>query len=296
VTEHLAAVKRSDVTRREKDLLPWRRAEQLKPCFLYWAPVNQFPVPVHQKKWLLEFFNRLTQQLQASRGLRPELFLQFKSLLDPQLKKKFLNHAADLCPITGLSRRPGAPLQQPPDPEDVKAIIEGRKEFVFGDYVADYAYWFVDKSAEKQRELFLGEGGLTMLYLKPDPATQAPPVPFSAAVRKRPIFQKFDVDRLFARTIALRDGFQEKSKNLFGSGLEDDPQFAGLRFVIPLLTTGDFFCRPPQDVESWFQLFDVYVNESHADNGILMAFKEDYENSVIELLAAMRKDNLEYVA
>ena len=199
VSESSLPTKRLTEVRRAEDLRPWRKAAQLKSCFLYWAPVSGFPIPPNQRSWLLEFFERFTKLLAESAGLRPELFLQFKSLLAPELKKQFLNHASELCPITGLSRRPGAPLQQPPNPQDVKSMIEGRKEFVFGDYVADYAYWFVDKSDKKQRDLFFGHGGLTMLYLKPDPRTKAPPVPFSAAVRRRPIFQKFDVDRLFAR-------------------------------------------------------------------------------------------------
>ena len=95
-------------------------------------------------------------------------------------------------------------------------------------------------------------------------------------------------------SLALRDSFQDKSKALFGQGLEDDPQFAGLRFVIPLLESKDFFGQPPEEVGKWLDLFEVYVNESPADGGILMAVKEDREESLIALLEEMRAQNLEY--
>jgi hypothetical protein len=90
------------------------------------------------------------------------------------------------------------------------------------------------------------------------------------------------------------DGFQEKSKSLLGVGLQDDPQFKGLRFVLPLLKASDFFSESEQEVEKWFQLFDVYVNESPPDKGILLASKLDLEDSLIDLLKTLKEEGLEY--
>jgi hypothetical protein len=172
--------------------------------------------------------------------------------------------------------------------------MEGRKQFNFNEFAPDYCYWFVDKSEKKQRELFFGHGGMSFIFLNPDPKTKAPALPFSAAIRREPIFQKFDIDRIHARTFALLDGFQEKSKKLFGSGLEEDPQIKGLPYILPLLGTGDFFNQPEEEVKKWFELFDVYVNESPADKGVIFASGIDVVDDLIRMLKQMRKNGVEY--
>jgi hypothetical protein len=205
-----------------------------------------------------------------------------------------VDKAIEFRPIPGICRRPGAAMPKPITEDDIAELIKGKK-FEFNDWVADYTYWFVNKLAARQRELFFGHGGMVNMFLKPDKKTEPPIVPFSPAMRSAfPIFQKFDIDAQVAQTFALADEFQDKSKKLFGNGLENDPQFRGLRFILPLLNAQNFFNEVPGEREKWFQLFDVYINESPADNGILLASAKDLDEPIIDLVRQMREENLEY--
>ncbi|MFZ0731909.1 MAG: hypothetical protein WAM79_06265 [Candidatus Sulfotelmatobacter sp.] len=278
---------------RDADLYPWRRAHGLTWCFLYWIPVASFPVPTSQRHWLMIFLDRISSLLATQFDLRSEVFLQYK-VLYPNLMKIFVNSAVDFGPLPGLGRKPGSQIPPPITEQDIQDMMDGKK-YDFNEWVADYSYWFVNKSAKKQRELFLGYGGMTTIFLKADPKTKPPVIPFSPAIRNYfPIFQKFDVDGLVGHTFALMDGFQEKSKKLFGDGLEEEGQLRGIRFILPLLSTQHFFSQHEEAREKWFQLFDVYINESPADQGILLASKIDLEQHLIALTKRMREENLEY--
>lgn len=277
---------------RVRDLRPWKRAEELTKCQLYWMPVASVPVPQSQKQWLLIFLEGLSSVLKHQFGLRSELFLQFK-ILYPNLMEEFMRSGTQFSPVPGLGRRPGSDFPRLPSIDEVSKEVQSGKIDVLK-HLPDLSYWFVDKAEKEQRELFFGEGGMSILFLKPDPKTKAPEIPFSPTLRKQPLFGRIDVDRVHARTFALMDDFQERSKELLGTGLEDNPQFKGLRFILPLLTTRDFFSEPAEEVKKWFELFDVYVTESQADKGIILASKVDLEDHLIQLLKGMREKGLEY--
>jgi hypothetical protein len=140
---------------RNKQFFPWVRAYHLEWCFLYWIPVDSFPIPTIQHAWLMRFIDELVKLLSLEGALRPEIFLQLKTL-HPHLVKPFLASATKFVPLLGLMRRPGVMFSEPLTEQDIQDMIDGRKNFSFNEYVADYAYWFVDKSERLQRELFLG--------------------------------------------------------------------------------------------------------------------------------------------
>jgi hypothetical protein len=278
---------------RKQDLYPLRRAYELDWCFLYWIPVASFPVPLAQRQWLIAFLERITGVIAHQFDLRSEIFLQYK-VLYPNLMKTFVSSAVEFGPLPGLGRKPGAKLPQPITEADIQDMMDGKK-YDFSEWVADYSYWFVNKSTKKQRELFLGYGGMTTIFLKPDPKTTPPALPVTPGMRKHfTVFQTFDVDALIAHTFALKDGFQEKSKSLFGGDLTQEPQVQGLRFVLPLLGTQDFFGQPLEEKEKWFQLFDIYINESPADKGILLASKLDLEHHFIDIMKQMMEEDMKY--
>jgi len=274
-------------------LLPWRRAYALEDHLLYWIPVDSFPIPAGQRAWLLRFVDLLAERLAADRGLRAEVFLQFK-VLKEELKKSFLATAMDFKPVIGLSRRPAEQLPAPPDFEELKAIGAGKKEFKFEEYVADYCYWFVNKDQKRECQLFFGHGGMTIAFLPPDPNAKPPELPIPASIREHPVLGQFDLAKMLQEVFALQDGFKAKSKTLFGDGLQDDPAFQGLPFVLPLLATGHFFSRPTDEVNKWFELFDVYINESPVDHGVVMVFKDDFEDQIHDLLNTLGQEGIEY--
>lgn len=277
---------------RGPELLPWRRAKELTECFLYWAPVNSFPAPAAQKQWLSVFLDRFAESVVKKLGLRSEVFLQMK-VLYPDLMDTFTLHCPDLMPLVGLLRRPGASLPKAPNQDEIQALVDGRKKYEFGDYMPDLTYWFVKKAEKRYRELFFGHGGMTIIYLKPDPNTVAPKLTISKKMREHPIFQKIDVEGMHEQTFAMTDSFQEKSKELFGKGLESHPTYKGLRFILPLLETADFF-KEKEQRQKWFELFDFYFNESPKDKGVLLATKSEIEQELVDIIRRMREEGLRY--
>jgi len=278
---------------RDAELAPWRGARELTRCSLYWMPVSGFPIGLVQRTWLLRFLERLASVLSDRFELRREIFLQFKTV--PEIMDPFLRNAQEFQPILGLSRRPGAAITRVPDPATLKRMVEENGEVKFNEITPDYCYWFLRKSGAKQLEAFWGHGGISAIFTKPDPTTAPPPLPISAAFRKKwKGIEESGLDGLWEAAFALKDGFQAKSKDLFGIGLEHEPQYPGLPFILPLLQSSDFFNQLEQESAKWFQLFDIYLRESPEDSGILLASKTDLDDTLVELLAKMRADGFTY--
>lgn len=249
----------------------------------------------------MEFLSRWTK-LMRELGLRPETFLQYK-VIYPDLMDALLNNMMELIPVMGLGRKPGAPLPKLPSESEVQKSTKNMFDALMNNkpadlpdaksYMPDYSYWFVEKSDQKQRQLFLGHGGFSMTFLKPDPNTVAPPLPITPALRKKiPMLE--DMEKKFEQANSLKDAFLRKSKELFGEGLEKEPQMKGIPFILPLLDAGDFFSQPEEVIKNSLQLFDVYVRESPADRGLLLAANFDVEEKLIGILQRMREDKFTY--
>lgn len=280
-----------------QDFHPWVRAvEELLPgCALFWLPVSSWPVRYEERAWLLEFCERFQQVLERSAGLRGEVFLEYKSV-QGELVDPFFRYTQKSLKLMGLGRHPGQVLPSLPSPEEIRRLIESKKEINVRDWIAEYTYWFVGKQPQQQRELFLGHGGMTHIFLPPDPKTKAPKIPLTPALRASlPIFQEFDVDAIHAATYALTDRFLKQSKELFGEGLEERPEFPGIPFILPLLDCAHFFTANGTLCARWFSLFEVYLRESPKDGGLLLAFQQDkYQSTLFEVLDSMRRDGLKY--
>jgi hypothetical protein len=260
---------------------------------LYWAPVASFPVPSAQRSWLLEFLGRLCDQFGAKHSLRSELFLQVKTTMD--IQDEFIKSASRFLPFLGLSRKPGDGPPRVPTKEDLLPYVRSLKEYDLKDLISDYCYWFVKKEIRQELREFFGLGGMTVILLKPDPKTVPPALPFTPAFREKfPVLDALNVDGLVATGCSLQDSFLARSKELFGSDLKDHMQYPGILFIVPLLGSTHFFACPESECEKWFQLFDVYINESPADKGIMLAFKNDYEDLLLGVLDEMRAAGLAY--
>ena len=271
-----------DLLRKQR---PWRRAESLSDCFLYWAPVSAFPMPDRARVWMKQFLSRFSARVQAEFKLRAEVFLNDNAL--PALMVPFLETSQEFSPMSGLRRIPGERL---PDfarnPIDPSHSTPSRPPGW---------YWFVNKAEVRQREAFFGYGFLATILLPPDPGTAAPKLPISEAMRKRiEALQVFDLQAMMNTTLAMRDGFLKKSIELFGADLKNNLFLRGAQFVMPLLTSADFFRCSPEERAKWFALFDVYVIESQQDHGILIASKHNLDQLMVELVAAMKGDRYVY--
>jgi hypothetical protein len=278
-------------------LLPLKRAEQLTRCALYWVPVSSFPIPSAQRAWLNSFLDRLSQTMLDAHKLRAEVFLQYKTIY-PELLETFTDKSFELIPVMGFSKRPGQELPPIPTLEDLQPLIDGKEKYDFGKYVGDFCYWFLRKKQKQQRELFWGHGGMTILFLPPDPKTDVQPLRIPKCVRENPtfveLFKIFDPDQVNANAHALADGFGKKSLEMYAEEIKKNLQLKGMPFVIPLLSTRDFFSQPEEECKKWFGLFDVYVNESPLDKGVVIATKLDVEEDLIGILKQMKEEGLGY--
>jgi hypothetical protein len=292
ISEDIAVSTRRRLSR-TPELSPWRRAWSLAHCFLYWMPVSAFPLQPSERTWLMAFLDRLIASLSTHFGLRPEIFLQ--SNMAEVLRTPFMKTARQFTPTIGWVRRPGTKPRPMPTKEELQAAIKSKERIDVSELTPPTCYWFLKKAEKAQRQTFLGYGGLSIHFLKPDPKTTPPALPFPDAIRAH--FGQLPMaalENLLAAASATKDGFLSKSKELFGLGLEDQMGFEGIPYILPQLRSEDFFSQPKEECEKWFQLFDVYVIESPVDQGILLASKTDLELQLSELLVQMREEGLNY--
>ena len=273
-------------------IYPIKRATQMEVCALYWLPVQTVPPSWREKQWLMAFFDHLHEHL-LQRELRQESFLQMK-LAAPLGEVKDLLHQNQLklMPLMGLGRRPGVAIPRIPTEEDLEPIIKGKKKFVFDEHVPDYYLWFLTREERWRRELFLGYGGYTMIYLIADPACTPPSIPDYPGIRSMEIFQKFDPNAILETMFLLNGQLGEKSQAVFGKGLEDNPGLKTQNFVMPIMQARDFLDAKPEDIEEWFTVFDVYIQESPEDGGLLIAAKEDLDETLAEVLRQLREKEI----
>jgi len=272
----------------QKSIYPLKRASQMDACALYWLPVETMPVSWREKQWLMAFFDHL-HELFAQQELRQESFLQMKLVAPLGVVKDTLHrHQLKLMPLMGLARRPGVPLPRIPTNEDLEPIIQGKQKFVFDEHVPDYYLWFLTREERWRRDLFLGHGGYTMLYVKSDPNATPPPLPDYPGIRSMEVFQKLDVDSIWETMFLLNDQLGDKSKEIFGKGLEEHAGFKDQNFVLPIMTARDFLDAEPEDIQEWFTVFDVYIQESPEDGGLLIAAKDDLDETLITILQQLR--------
>ena len=276
-------------------LRPLRRAERLEDYFLYWIPVRCTPLPIEQRLWLDTFLDRLSGYLIQSCAMCSEVFIQYKTVY-PDLLDEFLDLSLDLIPILGFGRRPGVPLPPVPSEEEIKKLGEG-KPFVFGDYVGDFTYWFLGKNEKKERESFFGHGGMTFLFLPPDPAGPPRKVPLSPRMREHPVFRdlfaKYEPDSVVARGHALGEKWLKRSLELYGPDIPKSPQTKHVPFILPLLKSSDFL-QSATERENLSELCEFYVTESVPDHGILLASGKDHQKAIIEIIKAMKDTGMTY--
>jgi len=91
----------------------------------------------------------------------------------------------------------------------------------------------------------------------------------------------------------LSDGWLKKSMEIYASELPKSPQMKGIQFVVPLLKANNFL-NEPQEREKLSGLCDFYISESVEDGGILLASSKDHQDSLIEILEAMREVDMKY--
>jgi hypothetical protein len=315
-----------------KQLLPWRWAEALKSCHLFWIPARLGSIPSSQREWLLVFFANLADRLESENQLRGELFMSSRTIHENEsLKSIYLNAVLSDVPLAGQSRRTQKREQAIPVPKDIDDMAKGKKQYVPYDYVPETAYWFLSREHRELRERYLGYGGLSMLYRKPDDNSAPPAASWPAhvpliipkflrrdpnmsalleefdlkAMNKvpaflrnqpgmKPVFSTLKADKLQERAESLQSSFGAKSKEIFGDGMPRDLTFEGLPFLLPQFTTQDFFASTEAKIRNWFEVFDIYIRESPEDQGVILGCKDNLTSTIAGIIKQMRNDGYHY--
>jgi hypothetical protein len=319
---------------KKQELLPWRHAESMTTCSLFWIPAGFHAVPDGQKEWLLSFILTFSQRLEQSHQLRAEHFMQMQTIDENQsVRKIFLNSLLKETPITGASRRPRQPEAEAavPTREDIEAFAKGKRQFRVYDYMPANSCWFLGCNDAQVRQTYLGYGGMTILFRKRETqngnyqAAIAPPMPLivpkflradrqmvnllegfemnnpgkiPSFLRNHPdmkqMFSAFDMDKEQEKGARLLSPFRDQSKQVFGQDMERDLKFEALPFVLPRLSSQDFFSHTAIQIRRWFEVFDVYVAESPDDEGIVMACKDNQTELIAEIVGEMRDKGYRY--
>lgn len=264
-------------------ILPWRRAEQLTHMHLYWMPVRSFPFPAQPRSWIARFILSLEAELAGA--IEPEFFLRgftaHKQLLDT-----FTANSRKHIPVMGLCRQPGEPIKDAPTLEQLKPVQTGEKPMDLADWISEYSYWMVARRLPEQLNLFFGYGGGMILFRDVDPQMAPPPMPRITAFEETPGMGPDDIQGYMGALYAFRAKFLGLSKEVFGKGLEEHPQYPTLPFIIPAFNSGLYFQTPPDAVAEWFRVFPVQLSESIEDLGLVLASKENLDAALEKLVDA----------
>jgi hypothetical protein len=315
-----------------KALLPWRWAESMHSCSLFWIPARLGSIPRSQREWLLEFFARVSAHLSETSKLHAEHFMQMQTIdEDEQLRKDFTNAMMKESPMLGRCWLPRGKQPTPATDQEVELLASKKKEFRPYDYAPPQAWWFLGRNADALRERYLGYGGLSFFFLKPDTEEDVAPAPpamdtpmmIPKFLRNDPglkvlledfdlqkpnqvpgflrnhramkqVFSLFEADKMHEKSKVLMSPFRELTKEVFGSGIPRDLEYEGILFVLPKFASQDFFAQTDQQIRRWFEVFDVYINESPEDEGIILAGKDNLAPLIASIVGEMRGKGYRY--
>lgn len=271
---------------RDNPLKPWIRAEGETRFGLYWAGVSTTPWREQEKRWFSRFL-LLFIQAAADDGLLPCFFLETRAIHQYCLKR-FLRESLEYRVMTVLSRRPWEPLPEELPAEEAEALRRQEKPFALENYLYGLARWFRNFPAEKVIPSYCGLGGVTMLFVLPDPDTAPPPLDFPPGVKKSPHFRE-----VFARgnpvddlkyLLLLRHKGLAALKQAFGRGVEDSLMYRSVPVLIPRLRSQDFFSLDEPVLDALFGASPIYLAESPEEQGIVIASSKPIDDRLASLV------------
>ncbi len=277
-------------------IAPFSFADALTRCELYWLP-SSFPARQAERDWMRRFIAELKNRLGPNGEVSAELFLE-ATVIHEHVHDAFIQNALDFNPIMTMSRAPGAALPTEMDMKYIEDLRNQRATFDLKRFSAGFCYYFVAKLFAKQMNAFWGFGGMTVMLVKPDPATMPPPLRIPSGVKKHPAYQQMaqeqDLEGKLAIAYGLQAPFLKKSKEYFGTGWEQRLEYRGLLCILPRWKSSDFFTLPVEEVVKLFDICDVFITESPADQGILVASGKPIRKVISEICRQMTDEQMIY--
>ncbi len=277
-------------------LHPFVRATSITEASVYWLPVRQFPMPFHQRQWILNFLGRLTA-IFSKQQLLSETLLQLKHTRR-ELNKRFTHTLLEYEPVTGILMTPGETLPGTPTSLEIKKLVDApnpKGEIGIEHLAPDYCAWFLQKKEIAQRQDFLGVGGMLMLWVNGDEVNAPPKVRVSKALTTHPAFAAHDFDAQFRKLHSMQAPWLKQSKEVFGEPVREEAMYQGVPFILPKLDAAAFTSATPEQLAAWFGVFHAYCIESEKDKGLLLSVKEpDFDETLQAILDEMMAEKLEY--
>jgi len=263
---------------------PFVRAAQYTRCPLYWLPLDMPEPRQRQRQWYNAFIAELEKRLTAQE-LMPASFLQFKHLSDAR-RDHFIRHSCKLVPVGGMSLVPGRPIVAPPSKDQIEEQVNAGDLDMFK-LMPDFCYWILKgRDLTLRLPLFAG-GSITQLYVD---AADLPVIPIPPGARA--LIPDMDIDAEVEATVMLGHPFQKLSRELFGEPYQDEVSYGGWSYIVPRLATQDFFSLPEEEIKKLLTLSPVYLNESPADRGVLLAAREPLEPLLNDIAAVLEQQGL----
>lgn len=279
--------------RDQNPYLPFRRADGLVGSALYWIPVSAFPCGTREKEWLRQFLQAFDKKMKQAMECRVEIFVH-RDAIYPDMMEPMLLSLRELNPLPGVMRMYGEPLRKALPPREIERLVtEGKVEALLS-MGTDTGWWFVRKNADRQRSLFLGQGGMVNVWLPPDPKTTPPHFRMPEKVLNNPAFAGMDVAGTVQVTYSLADSFLRNSLGVFAPELKSDPQYQGYPFALVLFKSQDIFDVGGDKRKEWLSLAPCYMVESRPDRGILLWGVEEIDELILGVLEDLRKQGSEY--
>ncbi len=274
-------------------LLPVRYAESLTRCHLYWIPAARFPLPSADRIWILELLRMLAafQQQQSRPG--PEVFIRQDTVLQ-NFVQPFMDDVLELRPLLGFPRQPGQTLKRTATEADIEDFRNG-KQFVLEEWFDYYCYWLLGGDRQATLQKYFGAGGMSVVWLKdagPPPAQTKIPKFLANHPDMKPVLQRFPLQAQLQAAAALRHPFLKKSFEYFGQGLSTLKMMENIPFILPVLTSSQFFSLPEDYLKHLFELFEVYITESPADGGVILASSTDLTEPLAAIVAQLQQAGL----
>ncbi|MBY0508013.1 MAG: hypothetical protein K2X03_29140 [Bryobacteraceae bacterium] len=241
----------------------------------------------------MEFEERFTLAARERLKLRRENFVNFDAIY-PDLMTPFLKHSQEFNPIPGMLVQPSQEVFRAPTEKEIQDIIASGDASKIRNATKNIAYWLPKKKGPAQLTALGGFGARLSVWLPPCPKTTPPDFRLPPKVLANPVFKPLDIPGEIEMTFALADSFLPRSLQVFAPEIQDNPQYAGMPFAVPLLTSRDIITTRGEVREAWLSLLGAYLAESREDQGILLWGSVDIDPLMLEIVAALHEENIFY--
>jgi len=262
-------------------IVPWRKAEALTRCHLYWFGAKAFPLGQGELEWTTKIVLALDKILSEQFNLTA-FFVVAYSYVNEDNADRFVELTTRALPQVGLRRNPGESVPRMTRAQ-VQEIADGKKTFDPREFMEIYLMRLVNPNLELYLRNLWGKGESLVVFVPRQPGAKLPPMPKVKLFEDDPFMKDFDPAKMFEAAAAYRHPSLKASKELLAGDLAEDPTVSKLEFVLPRLNTQFYFAQPENIVKTFMELFPVQILESPGDKGIVLAAKHNLDATLKDL-------------